>query len=557
MGPSQRPLWMLVAESPDAGEPHRSVAGIEMGGLPIAAAGLPAGAEWEIVEKSRVYLRIPAHSDPILFEIAFGAEASRAVEDPVEEIHGGPSRYERVLETRGSLGRTGAAYEVDTLTPPDDNPWKSWLRFTGLDFFADGRAAISTWSGDVWIVSGIDATLERVRWKRFATGLFQPGGLKIVKDQVYVVGRDQITRLQDLNGDGEADYYENFNNDCTDKGNYHEFALDLNTDAEGNFYYSKAGLGANFPGGPIGAHHGCMVKVSPDGKTFEVFATGIRAGAGSGIGPRGEITVSDNDGHWGPASRINLLRRGGYYGDPYTSHRVPPPKDFDAPLCWIHRSVDNSAGAQVWVPGDAWGPFKGRMLHTSYGASALFQVLVDEGDGVAQGGVVRFPFKFSSGALRARFHPTDGQLYVAGLRGWESNASRDGCFQRVRYTGKPVHTVNGMHVTQEGLELTFTNPLDPETAADLDNYSAEWWNYTYSEKYGSPDVSAADPKKVGRDSVDIRSVRLSADGRKVSLEIPGMRPVMQMLVRYRLRAADNSPVTQDLWLTIHRVPGSH
>src|SRR5439155_11678958 len=126
------------------------------------------------------------------------------------------------------------------------------------------------------------------------------------------LGRDQITLLHDLNGDGEADFYENFNNDCTDKGNYHEFALDLNTDAEGNFYYSKAGLGQNFPGGMVGAHHGCQLKVSKDGKTLEVFATGIRAGAGSGIGPHGEMTVSDNDGHWGPATRINLLRKGGY-----------------------------------------------------------------------------------------------------------------------------------------------------------------------------------------------------------------------------------------------------
>ena len=49
-----------------------------------------------------------------------------------------------------------------------------------------------------------------------------------------MLGRDQITRLHDLNGDGEADFYENFNNDCVrSTDNFHEFALDLQTDARG------------------------------------------------------------------------------------------------------------------------------------------------------------------------------------------------------------------------------------------------------------------------------------------------------------------------------------
>jgi len=44
--------------------------------------------------------------------------------------------------------------------------------------------------------------------------MFQPLGLKIAETTtVYVLGRDQITRLHDLNNDGEADFYENFNND--------------------------------------------------------------------------------------------------------------------------------------------------------------------------------------------------------------------------------------------------------------------------------------------------------------------------------------------------------
>ncbi len=46
--------------------------------------------------------------------------------------------------------------------------------------------------------------------------------------------------LHDLNGDGETDFYECFNNDHQVTEHFHEFAMGLQTDAEGNFYYAKA-----------------------------------------------------------------------------------------------------------------------------------------------------------------------------------------------------------------------------------------------------------------------------------------------------------------------------
>ena len=562
LGPSSESLTVLLCETPDARESRGFPAGLQMGDLVLGCVRMPDKAEWKIHEKARVYLKIPSHDQPILVKVLFGtdrasvesATKSDAVEDPEPFTKGGPALWPQTVTTKGVLGKTGGAYEVDTLTPPDTNPWQSWMRFGGLDFFSDGRAALCTWSGDVWIVSGIDETLEKLTWRRYATGLFQPCGLRIVDDAIYVVGRDQITRFHDLDGDGEADFYENFNNECVEKGNYHEFAMDLQTDREGNFYYSKGGLGANFAAGPSARHHGCLLKVSKDGKKLEIVATGIRAGAGLGIGPSGELTISDNDGHWGPATRLNWVRKGGFYGDPHTAHLPALPKEPDLPLCWIHRSVDPSAGGQIWVTGDAWGPMKGRLLQVSYGTYSLFQVLHERVGGVVQGGVVRFPLSFSSGVLRPRWHPQDGQLYVAGLKGWSSGASRDGCFQRVRYTGKPYHAVTELHVKKDALELVFTNPVDPETAADVDNYLAQQWNYLYSEKYGSPEFSVADPKKQGRDTVEIKSAVVSPDGKTVTLEIPGLKPVMQMMIRFKIRAADQSAISQEVWHTIHKVP---
>ena len=111
----------------------------------------------------------------------------------------------------------------------------------------------------------------------------------------------------------------------------------------GNFYFFKTG-DTHTP------HGGCLMKVSKDGSKVEVFATGFRHPIGMGMSPTGILTGADQEGNWMPATRIDEYKKGGFYGDMRAHHRKEPPKTFDAPLCWLPREVDNSAGGQVWVP---------------------------------------------------------------------------------------------------------------------------------------------------------------------------------------------------------------
>src|SRR6185503_3863753 len=92
----------------------------------------------------------------------------------------------------------------------------------------------------------------------------------------------------------------------------------------------------------------------------------------------------------------------------------------------------------------------------------------------------------------------DGQLYIAGLSGWQSNAARDGGFDRVRYTGKAVFVPTALHATTTGVSLTFTNPIDPKSAVDPDNYSVEIWNYRWTSTYGSADYSTKSESESAR-----------------------------------------------------------
>jgi len=470
--------------------------------------------------------------------------------DPGEGCRGGPSLWPQVLETKGQLSESSASYVTDNLLPPESNPWRSWLRFTALDFFSDGRAAIATWSGDVWIVSGIDRSLRNLRWKRFAAGLFEALGLKIVNDTVYVTSRDRIVRLHDLNGDEEADFYESFNSDAAVGPSYHAFAFDLQTDSAGNFYYIRCGQRVD-PALPL---QGGMLKVSADGRRTEEIAFGLRAANGMAVGPHDEIVCSDNQGNWTPSSRINWITREKFYGFVPHAHMAEPPKDYEKPLCWLPMTVDNSSGGESWVTSRQWGPFENYLLHTSYGKAGLFLVLTQQINSSMQGAVVQFPLKFESGIMRARFGPNDGQLYVCGLQGWQTSGLREGCFQRVRFTGAPVRMPSRFAALKTGLELTFTCKLDPKTAGDIQNYSVEAWNYRWTQAYGSPEYSVANPNAQRHDRWTVSSATLLADQKTVRLGIPEFQPVMQLRVETRLRDADAAPLNAVVYGTVNTLP---
>ncbi len=529
-----------------------------------------AGAEL-VVEGARMLLRVAPHTQTLRLQLAQVAGDERSLQaalpllskvTPVAPLPNKPgaARWGDAIVTKGERGADEGAFAVDTLTVPLDNRFHSRMRTGAFDFFSDGRAAVSTWNGDVWIVSGIDDTLARLEWRRFATGLFDPLGLRIVGDVVYVHGRDGLTRLHDENGDGEADFYECFNNQVYITAGFHEFAFDLQTDAEGNFYFGK-GAPVN-PGGrgfmKIVPHHGTILRVSRDGSRIETIATGLRAPNGIGVSPTGIVTSGDNEGTFMPRCRLNWITKPGFYaGVKDTAHRSPVPDAPDLPLCWMPMEVDNSSGGQVWVTGAGWADLAGRLLHFSYGTCSAYLVLKEEVEGVVQGGVVRLPTSFSSSCMRGRFSPKDGQLFVIGFQGWQTSAAKEGGFHRVRRTTAALGLPVALRTCEQGVYLTFAETLDPATAADPENFGVEIWNYLYSPNYGSPELSLLHPErkveqgKPNRDALKVTSAKVSPDGKTVLLAIEGMRVVHQMKVTWNLDGKDGRPLKGELHNSIH------
>jgi hypothetical protein len=465
---------------------------------------------------------------------------------PAKQTAGGPSRWGEELVTSGALGDQ-APYALDTVALPESNPWDAWIRTSALDFFEDGRAAVSTYGGDVWIVSGLTGDLEEVRWRRFAAGMFEPMGVRVVDGLVYVTCRDRITRLHDLNGDGEADFYESFFADPDVSPNFHAFNFDLQTDAAGAFYYAKSGQYTDFalPGG--------ILKVAPDGSRYEVYCTGLRTPNGMGMSPDGRPLVSDNQGNWIPASKISLTKPGGFYGVFKAINTNAPGKqtrtDFDQPVVWMPQEFDSSSGGQLWVEDERFGPLAGRYLHTSFGKGWMYGLTIDERE---QGAIWRLPFQFDAGLQRLRVNPADGQVYTVGLSGWQGPADgEDGCLQRVRYTGGGGPILLAARAHPKGVELEFSAPI---SAGNPDDFEARRWNYRWTRNYGSAHYSVVDPDREGEDEVAVLAARVDPSGRRLLVELDDHRTCDQLFVRVATEGVQGQAIEQEVYLTVHEVP---
>eukprot|EP00456_Euglypha_rotunda_P042299 TRINITY_DN32_c0_g4_i2.p1 TRINITY_DN32_c0_g4~~TRINITY_DN32_c0_g4_i2.p1 ORF type:complete len:1344 (-),score=278.21 TRINITY_DN32_c0_g4_i2:37204-41235(-) len=540
-------------------------------------SSMPAGSTWVPGQDGSIVLKLPAGDQPLTFVLSVaGLSGDQKVADvqtslvnqlPVDLqalTKGAARRWPEELKTELIRGQDNGPFAVDILSIPENNPWFAQLRLTGFDFYPDGdRVAVCSWDGDVWQVSGLKPNgndqKQVLTWRRIANGLFQPLGLKIVDGQIYVTCRDQLAVLRDLNGDDEIDYVECHNNDHQVTEHFHEFAMGLQTDAEGNFYYAKSGrhaLAAVVP------HHGTLLRVSKDGSRTDILATGFRAANGVCLNPDGTFVVTDQEGFWNPKNRINWVtpakpgERPRFYGNLYGYHDVTDPSDaaMEPPLCWITNSFDRSPAELLWVTSDIWGPLKGSLLNLSYGYGKVFIVPFetvkadsenrDTVKQVVQGGMCELPLpSFPTGTMRGRFNPVDGHLYSCGMFAWAGNATQPGGIYRVRATGQPVYLPVGLLAKKRGMQVRFSGELDPKTACDPSRYVVRTWSLKRSADYGS--------KHHDEKTLAVASVELSEDRRTVTLNLPDIRPTWCMSIEFKLTGSKGEPVNGLIHNTIH------
>jgi hypothetical protein len=442
---------------------------------------------------------------------------------------GGPAHYPQVLTSLITKGNENSLFAVDHLSPPFDNPWFCRMRLSGIDFMKDANKGVAcTTDGDVWLITGFTDGSTSLKWKRIAAGLFQPLGVKVVDEKIYVTCRDQLVRLHDFNGDDETDFYESFNHDHQVTDHFHEFAMGLQTDKEGNFYYAKSGRHAREALIP---QHGTLLKVSKDGSQTDIIATGFRAANGVCINPDGSFLVTDQEGYWNPMNRINWVEYDGspkFYGNMWGYN---PPKDssragMEQPMIWVDMEFDRSPAELLWVNSKKWGPLNGSLLSTSYGYGKVQLVLFETVNGLKQGGIIDLPgVKGYTGVMRGRFNPQDEHLYLCGMSAWSTSQNmRSGDLYRVRYTGKTLTIPVKLNAEKTGMKLVFADKLDSKSAQQIANYQVQTWDLVRSSDYGSD--------RYNTKTLDISKIELSNQGKSIKLFIKDIAPVDVMTVTY-------------------------
>ena len=475
-------------------------------------------------------------------------------------------------------------YKITTFpTPPD-----AAIEVGSVDLLPDGRVALGTRRGEVWLASNAQTSTtvgvwnpttmrfeadkeaspkDTIQYQRFAEGQHELLGLSWKDGWLYAVNRYEVLRMKDSTGAGKANLFETVSTPWGVSGDYHEYSFGSRFDKNGDLWVVSC-LTGSFSSKT--AFRGWAVRVQPDGKMVPTCG-GLRSPGGIGFDADGEVYYTDNQGPWHGSCTLQHLVPGSFQGHPggnqwydLAPNMGPRPvepndqsrmvterariKELVPPAVYMvygPGKIGNSSTAVVCDLSEGkFGPFQKQLFIPDQSHSNVSRVYLETVNGVKQGVVFPFLKGLRSGPIGARMGK-DGKFFVGGSdRGWGAKGGQPFAFERVDWTGKVPFEVHEMHAKPDGFELTFTEPVDPATAADPASYSARAFTYIYQAKYGSPEVDDVFPKIEKIDvAKDGKSVRLKFDvltkGHIHELHFEGIRsksarPILHPVAYYTL-----------------------
>ena len=466
-------------------------------------------------------------------------------------------REQKVVLSANPKARRSFVLSPYYLTEAFALPEKMNLMVTGMDWLAKGKLAVCTYAGEVWIVEGATGPVGEMKYRRFARGMNEPMGVLVKDGKIHLGNKAEITRLSDTDKDGVADLFECVNRDWDYTGSYNSFSYGPVLDRKGNFVVANAGHAGRWSA----RNMGWALRIKPGFAKAEAFASGFREPNGIGtFGPDKDIFVTDNQGAWIGACKLNHVKDGGFYGHPASK---PAPeklyagrKTFTPPAVWFPYKLARSSSGMCEITDDRFGPFKGQLLVGDFQNAIVTRVQLEKVGGEWQGAVWPFLKGFQSGVNRLVMGP-DGHLYVGGCKtvAWAANAPFSQGLERVRFSGKIPFEVKTVRALPDGFELTFTKPADPKAAGDAAGYDVWQYQYMYHEKYGSPEFDH-NGKPDSFTVIDVKEAKVSKDGLMVRLRLDGWKAGYVTAVRgLDARSATGEKLWHNtFYYTLNRIP---
>jgi glucose/arabinose dehydrogenase len=479
--------------------------------------------------------------------------------------------YKNIAEAVND-GANKEAYQIESIRMPEGLT----AEVGGLGFMPDGRLAACFHRGEVMTYNP-----ETDEWKLFAEGLHDPLGLLVVSDSsILVMQQPELTRITDTNGDGLADLYENVTDDFGISGNYHEFNYGPVEDKDGNLFIAlntgssgdgirtevrgklntlgRDGEKGNRQMFSVVPYRGWVLKLTPDGNLVP-FAMGLRSPNGIGFDADGNLMVADNQGDWVSTSALYHVQEGKFYGHPASlvwKESWKKANPFFMPISELDsmrtkaavlfpQGIMANSPAQVLCDTTAgkFGPFAGQLLVGEMNRERIVRVMLETVAGALQGACVPFidGKGLRMGNNRLAFAP-DGSLWVGQTdHGW---AGAEGV-QRISFTGEMPMDIQNMNLTPQGFDLTFTKPVDAETAGNPDNYNFRHYYYGYYKKDASEPVDKSIQLDV--QTVPVTGIRISEDGKKVSVTLNQLKAgYIYELKLENIKCAEGKPLGNDL-----------
>lgn len=412
------------------------------------------------------------------------------------------------------------------------------LEASSFQRMPDGRLAVASRRGEVWMITDPFAKeVKATQFQLFASGLHEVLSLAERDGWLYVVQRCDVSRLKDLDRDGRADLFEVVNDDWEISGDYHEYAFGTKFDSTGNLWITLCLTGSYSSNV---AYRGWCVRITPEGELIPT-TSGIRSPGGMGLNAAGAAFYTDNQGPWNGTSGLKHLIPGKFAGHPggfewyklAESAMGPKPQEptsgsrfvveadkipeYEPPsILFPYKKMGQSAsGIACDLTQGAFGPFEKQLFVGDQTFSTVMRVFLEQVEGHYQGACFPFREGLGSGTLGLEF-ASSGPLFVGGTnRGWGSRGNLPFAVERLDWSGKVPFEIQEMRAKPDGFELTFTQPVNADSASDPQHYRLGTYTYIYQSSYGSPEVDQTMP--------EILSATVSANKKKVLLKIDGLQ----------------------------------
>lgn len=395
-------------------------------------------------------------------------------------------------------------------------------------------------NGALYLVAGLRRADKIVTYRKVAKGLKDVMGLAIVDGQVYACDRDRVFSFVDADKDG---VYETTRTlaPFPHYDGWYEYTFGP-VYRDGKFYI---GLAAEVQHGGLplrqrGEGRSTLMEVGLDGKT-KVVASGFRAPNGIGLGPKGSLLMTDNQGGWTPASKLNVVMPGKFYG-----YMLDPPSVFQTqpvtpPAAWIpYGEVAESPTEPLMLKS---GTFAGQVVFGDIRRNFLLRAFLEEVNGNFQACVMGFSGGYLGSVNRLAMDTVDGTLY-AGLLSYERTHTYS--LQALKPNGAQKFEMLAVRSRQEGMEVEFTMPADAASIKPSDVLIRSW-GYIATADYGGPKQNLV--------TLPAKSLRWSPDSRRLLVSIDGLvaGKVVQITLNAIKTPAGDTLFNRDAWYTLNAI----